>query len=98
MAARVGSERTFAVLVAASSPSFAMAQRDITPSYISQLSSSAKYRGRRAGPGRLESTMNDARTHLAERFRWQAEWCGRLGSKLYAVLLVPAADDLASGG
>ncbi|MGH2808661.1 MAG: DUF2332 domain-containing protein [Actinomycetota bacterium] len=42
--------------------------------------------------------MSDARNHLAERFRWQARWCDRLGSKLYAALLVPVAENLAGGG
>jgi hypothetical protein len=38
------------------------------------------------------------RSELAERFRWQARWCGELGSPLYADLIARAADDLESGG
>lgn len=42
--------------------------------------------------------MSDDRERLAERFRVQAGWCGRLGSPLYEDLLVRAADDIAAGG
>jgi hypothetical protein len=42
--------------------------------------------------------MPSAKTELAERFRWQARWCGTLGSPLYADLLARAAEDLQSGG
>ena len=35
---------------------------------------------------------------LADRFRAQGEWCGRLGSPLYADLLARAADDIEAGG
>ena len=37
-------------------------------------------------------------SELAERFRWQAAWCGTLGSPLYADLIERAADDLEAGG
>jgi len=39
-----------------------------------------------------------AAAELAERFRGQAEWCGRLGSPLYADLLARAAADIEAGG
>src|SRR3954453_19147615 len=44
--------------------------------------------------------MNDAepRLSLAARFRWQAVWCGSLGSPVYEVLLTRAASDLESRG
>ena len=43
--------------------------------------------------------MNPAtRTSLAERFRWQAPHCERLGSSLYAELCRRAADDVEAGG
>jgi hypothetical protein len=35
---------------------------------------------------------------IAERLRWQAHWCGRLGSPLYEALLERAADDFTAGG
>ena len=35
---------------------------------------------------------------LATLFRGQAEWCGRLGSPLYELMLQRAADDLEAGG
>src|SRR5438105_962293 len=35
---------------------------------------------------------------LAKRARVQAEWCGRLGSPLYADLIARVADDIDSGG
>jgi hypothetical protein len=41
---------------------------------------------------------SDARESIASRFRWQAEWCERLGSPLYADLMVRAADDIEAGG
>jgi hypothetical protein len=41
---------------------------------------------------------NDGRTELAEQLDQQAEWCERLGSKLYAVLLSEAATDAQRGG
>jgi hypothetical protein len=40
----------------------------------------------------------DARTELAEQLNQQAEWCERLGSKLYATLLIEAASDARRGG
>ncbi len=39
-----------------------------------------------------------ARSSLAERFRWQAPHCERLGSPLYAELCRRAADDVEAGG
>jgi hypothetical protein len=50
------------------------------------------------------STRGDDRTidreplDIEARLRWQAGWCGRLGSPLYEALLNHAADDYASGG
>ena len=41
---------------------------------------------------------NDGRTELAEQLDQQAEWCERLGSKLYAALLSEAAADARRGG
>lgn len=35
---------------------------------------------------------------IAGRLRWQAGWCGRLGSPLYEALLNRAVDDLLGGG
>ena len=35
---------------------------------------------------------------LAKRARWQADWCARLGSPLYADLIVRVADDIEAGG
>ncbi len=40
----------------------------------------------------------DPRLALAARFRWQAVWCGSLGSPLYEHLLTRAASDLESHG
>jgi hypothetical protein len=37
-------------------------------------------------------------TAIPDRLRWQAEWCGRLGSPLYKRLFVHAADDYDAGG
>src|SRR3712207_5933798 len=42
--------------------------------------------------------MSDPRTDLAEQFRLQAGWCRGLGSKLYAELLAPAAENGEAGG
>ncbi len=42
--------------------------------------------------------MNRARADVAERFRWQARWCEKLGSPLYRDLLHHAADDIEHGG
>ena len=42
--------------------------------------------------------MDRARADVAERFRWQADWCGRLGSALYRDLLHHAAEDIERGG
>jgi hypothetical protein len=43
-------------------------------------------------------TEDDPRLTLAARFRWQAVWCGSLGSPLYEHLLTRAASDLESRG
>ena len=40
----------------------------------------------------------DAQTELGEQLKQQAEWCERLGSKLYATLLTDSARDAQSGG
>jgi hypothetical protein len=40
----------------------------------------------------------DGRGAVAEGLRWQAGWCQRLGSPLYAALLGHAADDVEQGG
>ena len=37
-------------------------------------------------------------TAIPDRLRWQAQWCGRLGSPLYERLLTAAADDYDAGG
>jgi hypothetical protein len=42
--------------------------------------------------------MKRARADVAQRFRWQAEWCGKLGSPLYRDLLDRAAADIEGGG
>ena len=42
--------------------------------------------------------MKGARADVAERLRWQAEWCGKLGSPLYEDLLGHAAADVERGG
>jgi hypothetical protein len=42
--------------------------------------------------------MKRARADVAERFRWQAGWCGKLGSPLYEDLLGHAAADIERGG
>ena len=42
--------------------------------------------------------MKGARAEVAERFRWQAGWCGKLGSPLYRDLLDHAAADIERGG
>ena len=42
--------------------------------------------------------MERTRADVAERFRWQAGWCGKLGSPLYRDLLDHAAADIESGG
>jgi hypothetical protein len=42
--------------------------------------------------------MKGTRADTAERFRWQAGWCGKLGSRLYEELLGRAADDIERGG
>jgi hypothetical protein len=42
--------------------------------------------------------MDEARSSIAARMRWQAEWCGRLGSPLYVELLERAALDVERGG
>lgn len=40
----------------------------------------------------------EARTELAEQLKQQAEWCERLGSKLYSILLTESAKDAQGGG
>src|SRR5688572_24460621 len=42
--------------------------------------------------------MNEARAGVADRMRWQAQWCARLGSPLYADLLEHAAAEVERGG
>ncbi len=42
--------------------------------------------------------MKRTRADVAERFRWQAGWCGKLGSPLYQDLLDHAAADVERGG
>lgn len=42
--------------------------------------------------------MKRTRADVAERFRWQAGWCGKLGSPLYSDLLDHAAADIERGG
>ena len=42
--------------------------------------------------------MKGTRADVAERFRWQAGWCGKLGSTLYRDLLDHAAADIERGG
>ncbi len=42
--------------------------------------------------------MKPTRASVAERFRWQAGWCGKLGSPLYEELLGQAAADIERGG
>jgi hypothetical protein len=42
--------------------------------------------------------MKGPRAEVAERFRWQAGWCGKLGSPLYRDLLDHAAADIERGG
>lgn len=42
--------------------------------------------------------MSDARESVAARFDWQADWCARLGSPLYADLMVRSARDIEAGG
>lgn len=42
--------------------------------------------------------MNSASEAVAEGLRWQAGWCDRLGSPLYAGLLEHAARDVEAGG
>ena len=39
-----------------------------------------------------------AREDVAGRLAWQAEWCERLGSPLYAALMLRAAEDARAGG
>jgi hypothetical protein len=40
----------------------------------------------------------DAASDLAQRLRWQAGWCERLGSPLYHDLMLRAAEDVEQGG
>ena len=42
--------------------------------------------------------MNGSAADVAERFRWQAGWCGKLGSPLYRELMEHAADDIERRG
>jgi hypothetical protein len=42
--------------------------------------------------------VSEAQRTIAERLRWQAGWCARLGSALYAGLLEAAAADTERGG
>ena len=42
--------------------------------------------------------MERSRADIAEGFRWQADWCARLGSPLYRDLLGHAAADVERGG
>jgi hypothetical protein len=42
--------------------------------------------------------MNDAKATIAKRLRFQAGWCDRLGSPLYAAMLEEAAADTERGG
>lgn len=42
--------------------------------------------------------MTEARQTIGDRLRWQAGWCARLGSPLYASILEAAADDAQRGG
>jgi hypothetical protein len=42
--------------------------------------------------------MKRAGADVAQGFRWQAEWCGKLGSPLYRDLLDRAAADIERGG
>jgi hypothetical protein len=46
----------------------------------------------------IAGTMNEARAGVADRMRWQAQWCARLGSPLYADLLEQAAAEVERGG
>jgi hypothetical protein len=42
--------------------------------------------------------VTEAQDTLARRLRWQAEWCTKLGSPLYAAILEHSADDVEGGG
>src|SRR5436190_1535841 len=42
--------------------------------------------------------MDDGRDTIAGRLRWQAGWCERLGSPLYAAILEGTAADIERGG
>jgi hypothetical protein len=42
--------------------------------------------------------VSAAGADIARDFRWQAEWCGRLGSPLYRMLLEHAAGEIERGG
>jgi hypothetical protein len=42
--------------------------------------------------------VNDARETVAGRLRWQADWCARLGSPLYAEILEAVARDVEQAG
>jgi hypothetical protein len=45
-----------------------------------------------------DRTVSEAQETIAGRLRWQADWCKRLGSPLYAELLEAAARDVETGG
>ena len=50
-------------------------------------------------PRRAEEQPDDpVAVKVAKRARWQAYWCGRLGSSLYAELIERVADDIEAGG
>jgi hypothetical protein len=42
--------------------------------------------------------VKEAQDTIADRLRWQAGWCARLGSPLYGAILDAAGDDAAQGG
>jgi hypothetical protein len=42
--------------------------------------------------------VTEAQDTIARRLRWQAEWCTRLGSPLYAAILEGCAEDVTAGG
>jgi hypothetical protein len=46
----------------------------------------------------MENAVPEARAAVAEGLRWQAGWCGRLGSPLYEDLLQHAARDVEQAG
>jgi hypothetical protein len=44
------------------------------------------------------AVVTEARQTIGDRLRWQAGWCARLGSPLYASILEAAASDAEQGG